>query len=240
MAGWNLKDGECLNPNASERDLWDAMNNFFQASPKTTTYKFCFFKSLLDLLPGNVSNPLSFNEVFCRFTEIYWELITKYGLNQAHATSQYAVSKVETIIDEFIVTKGLSYNTAFIDIRNDWRDSLTTQVEKQCSNNVVGAFYTSTNCLLYGFSKKDRSIAISASAIEFCKAHLSILEELNYFHWAKMLEKINGDTTPKALVTKMSRLGRLTAAGRYPLNDSPMAVGENQRYSLADIIPWNI
>jgi hypothetical protein len=49
MAGWSLKDGECLNPNASERELWDAVNHFLQSSRKTTAYKFCFFKNLLDL-----------------------------------------------------------------------------------------------------------------------------------------------------------------------------------------------
>lgn len=239
MAGWHLKDGECLNINATEHELWDAINHFFQAGHKTTTYKFCFFKSILDQMSGTEDGMLSFENIFCRFTEIYWELITKYGLNQAHATSQYAASRVETIIDEFIITKGLSYSSSFTDIRNDWRVSLTTQVEKQCSNNVVGAFYTSTNCLFYGFSKKERWITMSASAVKFCNTHMSILEELNYFHWAKMLERINGDTTPKALVTKMSRLGKLPIPRRYVLDDLPAAVGENQRYSLADIIPWN-
>ncbi|MEN3005449.1 hypothetical protein [Dehalobacterium formicoaceticum] len=239
MAGWNLKDGECLKPNATERELWDAVNHFFQAAHKTTTYKFCFFKSLLDLLPDDKDGALSFGKVFSRFTEIYWELITKYGLNQAHATSQYVASKVETIIDEFIVTKGLTYSTAFPDICNDWRDWLTSKVEKQCSVNVVGAFYTSTNCLFYGFSKKDRYITMSAAAIEFCSAHLSVLEELNYYHWAKMLEKINGDTTPKALVTKMLRLDRMPTPVRYSLDDFPMTISNNQRYNLADIIPWN-
>jgi hypothetical protein len=37
----------------------------------------------------------------------------------------------------------------------------------------------------------------------------------------------------------MSRLGKTATPGKYSLEDLPMAVGENQRYSLADIIPWN-
>lgn len=241
MAGWNLKEGDCLNLNATEHELWDAINCFYKEGHKTTTYKFCFFKSLLDLVDDGAGETLSFNAVFSRFTQIYWELITKYGLNQAHATSQYATSKVETLIDEFIATKGLTYDTSFQSVRSDWKQCLTSAVEKQCSSYVIGAFYTSTDCLFYGFSKKDHCIQMSAAAVVFCKTYFTVLEEINYYHWAKMLEKINGDSTPKALVTKMSQLGKMASVSKYEyfLNDLTQMTDSNIRYSLVDIIPWN-
>lgn len=239
MTGCDLKEGVCRNPNATEHELWDAINHLYQSGHKATTYKFCFFKCLLDLVNGKDAEVVGFCDIFNRFTEIYWELITKYGLSQIYASSKYQASKVEAIIDEFIAIRGLSYNTPFQSLRCEWRLWLTSTVGKQCSNYVVGAFYTNTNCLFYDFSKKDRSLKISSAFQAFCKAHSSILEEVNYYHWAKMLEKINGDSTPKALITKMSNLGRIASFVNHTPEDLPLADGRSQRYSLADIIPWN-
>lgn len=238
MVGWNLKEGICQNANASEHDFWAATSYLFEVAHKATTYKYCFFKTLLDITAAGGGENISYREVFERFTAIYWELITKYRLNQAYATSRYAISKVEAIIDEFIVAKGLDRNTEFYRICDDYREQLISEVEKLCSNNVVGAFFTSTNCIFYDFSKADRYIRMSKAAIKFCVEYHNTLEALNYYHWAKMLEKINGDTTPKALITKMAVLGKVPIQGKTAYTDCLIAYDEGRRYSLADMIPW--
>ena len=59
---------------------------FSDSCPKTSTYKFGFIKAILDnllsVIPSNLGMELTFEDLFSKFAENYWNLITKYYLKQ--------------------------------------------------------------------------------------------------------------------------------------------------------------
>ena len=71
MAGWNLKEGICVNQDPSDQEFWDALEHLYGWTHKTTTYKFCFLKCLLDLSVNGTEVEFTFDDLFCRFAEIY-------------------------------------------------------------------------------------------------------------------------------------------------------------------------
>ena len=241
MSGWDLKEGTCAKENPTDKELWDALNHMFKSTHKTTTYKFCFLKSLLDCSGATSRVHLSFSEIFKRFAEIYWDLIIKNGLCQVYQNSKFKKSKVEAIIDELVVDDNYPKNTSLEGLPPHIRNTLLSEIEKHCSRNVVGAFFESTFGLFYSFSKKDKAVVLTTCSKKFLSIYRDSIEEVNYFHWAKMLEKINGDSTPKSLVTKMSRLGRqseiiMNFAHSQIDNNSMLGV---QKFQLEDILPWS-
>ena len=101
MPGWNLNEGQYQKTDLNEDELWQSFNYIFSTkSMNTTSYKFCFIKSILE----NVFNVdqhyiLSFHDVFLKFTEIYWNLIVKFKLSQVNKC--FNKSSVEIIIEDF-------------------------------------------------------------------------------------------------------------------------------------------
>ena len=59
---------------------------FSDSCPKTSAYKFGFIKAILDnllsVIPSNLGMELTFEDLFSKFAENYWNLITKYYLKQ--------------------------------------------------------------------------------------------------------------------------------------------------------------
>ena len=87
MAGWDLKNGSITEYSVSEDRIWSLFNYVFSdSSRKRNTYKFGLVKSLLD----NVFNgqntesgiKYTYEELFSRFAENYWNLVIKYDLRQ--------------------------------------------------------------------------------------------------------------------------------------------------------------
>jgi hypothetical protein len=192
MAGWNLKEGLCLNQNPSEEELWNAIGHLFDYSHKTTTYKFCFMKCIIDCIPRTTGLEIDYKNLFYRFTEIYWVLVTKYGLSQIYANTKYQKSKVEDIIEQIACDHSIN---KIEDLSSNLRDDLVKKVTHYCSQNVVGAFYESTYGIIYSFSKKEKQIVLTEKSKSFFKQNSNIIEEQNYLCWAKMLEKINAKET---------------------------------------------
>ena len=102
MAGWNLRCGSITEYEVSEERIWSLFNFVFSdSSRKRNTYKFGLIKSLLD----NVFNGkqceegvfYSYEELFERFAENYWNLVVKYDLRQMRKDGKSIYSKVETI-----------------------------------------------------------------------------------------------------------------------------------------------
>src|SRR5690242_10624208 len=104
MSGWNLSQGHYLKEHISEDDIWAIFNHIFSSkSAKTTTYKYCFLKCLLDNI-FNVDEylTLDFDKIFAHFTEVYWNLVAKHKLCQVQGNSQWQKSSVEIIIEGFL------------------------------------------------------------------------------------------------------------------------------------------
>ena len=85
-AGWRLPNGEITKYFVEENELWSTFNFVFsEACAKQSTYKFGLIKSILDNLLSVVKSDrgleLSYRDIFAKFAENYWNLITKYNLS---------------------------------------------------------------------------------------------------------------------------------------------------------------
>ena len=82
---WNSDSNTVPFQNLTEADVIAMVNRALSGnSHHATTYKYAFFKSILD----NVFNVdietklLSYDNIAIRFTEIYWNLVLNYHLRQ--------------------------------------------------------------------------------------------------------------------------------------------------------------
>ena len=87
MAGWNLKCGSITEYNLSEDRIWSLFNFVFSdSSRKRNTYKFGLIKAIIDnIFNGKIVDEgvyFSYEEIFGKFAENYWNLVVKYNLRQ--------------------------------------------------------------------------------------------------------------------------------------------------------------
>ena len=82
-SGWNLQQGTLPFRPLSESDVIRIVNLALSPAKKhTSTYKYAFFKAMLDNL-FNVDGQrcfLNYDTIALRFTEIYWNLVLNYHL----------------------------------------------------------------------------------------------------------------------------------------------------------------
>ena len=100
MAGFDLKEGEYIKCIMSDDDMWSALSCVFSAKSRNdTSYKYGFLKALLDNLYNVDENlKLTFDQVFSKFGEIYWNLILKHGLKQKASTNDNRQSYLEQVL----------------------------------------------------------------------------------------------------------------------------------------------
>ena len=101
-AGHLLEKEKYKVKNLSDDEMWSLFSYLF--SPKSandTSYKFGFLKSILDNL-YNVDNELylSYDQLFSKFTEIYWNLVLSYHIRQKSPGKTNRRAKIETILYE--------------------------------------------------------------------------------------------------------------------------------------------
>ena len=77
------------------------------------------------------------------------------------------------------------------------------QVKVKCKQKVVGALFGDTSALFYSFSKKEEWIQINPAMYSFICKHKLMIEKLNYYEWARFLEKVNDDSRTLHLLTKI-------------------------------------
>ena len=100
MAGYNLKEGNYEKRHASDDELWSALSVVFSSkSVNDTSYKFGFLKAIIDNL-YNVDEDLklTFDQLFSKFGEIYWNLVLKYGLKQKKPTRDNRETALERVL----------------------------------------------------------------------------------------------------------------------------------------------
>lgn len=212
MAGWNLKSGELLSDKVSDDELWSLFSFVFSDScHKTNTYKFGLIKSICDqvydLYDYGCGYYLSYEKIFSKFTENYWNLVAKYHIKQMYFNGKSKFSKIEKIIIESINKEDLPSELVFQSINPTVKDSIIKSVATECKKCVIGALYNDFGGKLYSFDLKGSGIYLSSSAYEFiCKYKIEI-EKINYYSWAMFLEKINDDD---ALIRVLDKLEMAT------------------------------
>ena len=210
---WNSDSNTVPFQNLTEADVIAMVNRALSGnSHHTTTYKYAFFKSILD----NVFNVdietklLSYDNIAIRFTEIYWNLVLNYHLRQEIKTSHHEYTSVEKELFEFCKKYGFDYSEKqsifpFESLRPDLQIEITKKIKTQMMRYVVSAFCGDTDDQFYHFNKKDKSegIILNPDVYIALVKYKSVFEKQNYYEWIKYLEKANLEEDSYALANKL-------------------------------------
>ena len=215
---WNSKSGELNFSSLSDDEYWSLFNFVFSEScHKTSTYKFALLKSILDNLlnntPGENGQLIFYSDLFAKFAESFWNLVVKYHLHQQKPTAEGKTSKIEQIFGEAIKTNPVLENLEFASIEENARTQLIQKVQAECKKYVLGALYGDFGGKLYGFDQNGNFITLSQGAYGFLLKYKIEIEKLNYYAWAKFLEKINEENVLFHLLSKLE----LSLPERTPL-----------------------
>lgn len=208
MPGWNLKEGELKETILSDDDYWSLFNYVFSdACKKTNTYKFGLIKSICDHiyeLPSYAAGYfMSYEKIFEKFAENYWNLVLKYEIKQMAYNGKSEYSKVEEIIKSSAEKYKIPVGTPFDSIALDERGKIIREVTVECKKCVIGALYNDFDGMLYAFSLKGEGIILSTGARDFIARHKLEIERINYYSWARFLEKINSEDLTSRLLEKL-------------------------------------
>lgn len=199
--GYDLKEGYYSKRILSDDEMWKTVNWLFSThSINETSYKFLFFKALIDCLDQvDSKGRISFEQVFSRFTEISWNIIVKYNVRQKAITADHKECVLEQILYDY---NGICLENKYVAWNEIWdedRIKLCKKVKSACKRYVVGALYSDMNELLYSFNKKEEWIEFNPIMAKFINANRGIIENLNYYKWAKFYEQVNDKSTEEQL-----------------------------------------
>lgn len=217
MAGYNLKEGQYEARSVSDDELWSAISVVFtNKSRNDTSYKFGFLKSIIDNLYNVDSDlKLTFDQLFSKFGEIYWNLVLKYGLRQKAATYDNRETSLERVLHAAVNKYGINEPIPYESLTPEMMIDISHQIKVKCKENVVGALYEDTKRLFYSFSKKGEWIQINPEMYSFICKHKVIIEKLNYYEWAKFLEKVNEESSATKLLNKIDESSKRNNLSKY-------------------------
>ncbi len=217
MAGFDLKEGKYEERNASDDELWSVFACVFSSkSRNTSSYKFGFLKAIIDNLYNVDENlKLTFDQLFSKFAEIYWNLVLKHGLRQNTATRDNRETYLEQIlhgaVEKYQILEPIPYESLTAEMMLD----ISHQVKVKCKKCVVGALFEDTNRLFYSFSKKEEWIQINPVMYSFVCKHKVVIEKLNYYEWARFLEKVNEESVAVRLLDKIDESAKRNNLSMY-------------------------
>jgi hypothetical protein len=116
-------------------------------------------------------------------------------------------SKIELIIRDAVENYEIPENVGFQSLSDKDRDAITKNVTAECKKCVVGALYNDFEGKLYAFSLRGNGVFLSEDAYQFISKYKMEIEKLNYYAWARFLEKVNDDD---ALVRVLEKLDMAT------------------------------
>lgn len=187
--GWDRSCGELLDN--SSADFLSLLSYSLFSGMHTTTYKFCFLKSILEniySLDENFSISLAdIGETFC---SVYWNMICVHKMPQMPQYQTGARSIFEKIIEKMISENPYLDGVHFDSINSEARNKYLREAIPVFEKNVIGAFYDDVDGKLYGFSKKEKRIWFNKNSFEFLSNNKLILDQVNYYEWLKKIEII--------------------------------------------------
>lgn len=201
---YDLSEGYYKQGTLTDDEMWSAFSYALSSkSSHSASYKFGFLKSILDNLYEVDSDlRLTFDQLFSKFAEIYWNLILKYNLRQSPENVQGRMTNLEHVLyeakEKYLITSEIPYESLTEAMAFD----INKKVKNRCKANVVGALFGDTQELFYSFSKKGEWIQINPVMYGFVCKHKIVIEKLNYYEWAKYLEKVN-NLSADHLLTKI-------------------------------------
>ncbi len=204
-AGYDLKEGQYVDRAVSEDELWSAFSFFFSGqSRNATSYKFGFLKAVIDNLYNVDENlVLTFDQLFAKFAESYWNLVLKYGIRQQPLSKGKTATALENVLHTAVQKYCIVGGIPFESLTNEVKIYICTNVKRRCKGNVVGALYNDMKGLFYSFSRQGEWLKISPYMYEFLCKHKLAVEKVNYYEWAKYMEKVNDDAVLDHLLTKI-------------------------------------
>ena len=97
---------------------------------------------------------LTFDQLFSKFAEAYWNLVLKYGIRQQPAVKGKNATALEGILYAAVQKYNIAPNVPFESLTNEMKIYVCVNVKRKCKENVVGALYADLKGLFYSFSKK--------------------------------------------------------------------------------------
>lgn len=217
MANCDKKNGEYKKRNVSDDELWAALSVVFSSkSVNDTSYKFGFLKAIIDNL-YNVDEDLklTFDQLFGKFGEIYWNLVLKYGLHQKKVTKNNHISAIEHVLQDAAEKHHITEHIPYESLTDSMMIEISMKVKKNCKNHVVGALFGDTQELFYSFSVKEEWIQINPRMYAFICKHKVLIEKANYYEWAKFLEKVNDEELTTRLLGKIDESSKRSNLACY-------------------------
>ncbi len=147
--------------------------------------------------------------LFSKFTEIYWNLILKHRLKQQSKKETH----LEQILKDAFQRYSLPEGILFENLSSQMMIEITHKIKQKCKTYVIGALFEDTNRLFYSFSKKEEWIRIKPQMYEFLCKHKLAVEKLNYYEWARFLERINDSSVD--LLGKIDESAKRTNLSYY-------------------------
>lgn len=208
MASWNKKSGKVLDDNLSDEKIWEKIGFLYSSSSmKTNTYKFGFLKAILDNLFNGVNEKngvfYPYYDLFEKFAENYWNLVVKYELKQMRPNGKSTLSSLEKILLGEIDKDKTKANLEFESLDNDTKKHLVNEIKNKCKKCVIGALYGDFDGTIYEFDLSDDGLYLSYQYYYFFVKHKIVIETLNYFYWAKFIEKYNDEKKTYKLLEKL-------------------------------------
>ncbi len=216
-AGAHLSEGPYKEGKLTDDEMWSAFAYLFSSKAKhSASYKYGFLKSILDNLYNTDDQlVLTFDQLFSKFAEIYWNLVLKYKIRQSPQTVDGKATKLERALWSAREKCPLAEELPFENLPPDVRDYVCQRVANDCKDNVVGALYGDLQELFYSFSIRGRFIKFNPLMYEFACKHKVVIEKMNYYEWAKYLEKINADDAMNHLLTKLDESSKRNSLDYY-------------------------
>lgn len=192
-AGYDLKEGKYDQTYMSSTDIKNMLTFFFEnTSKKESTYKYAMFKSIIDNMDIAMDRTynISFDQLFVRFSEIYWVLVFKHKIPQKVPSSKAPQTLAEKIIEDTAIKYGIQKETEFHSLSERVQREVIKQMKKKCSRYVFGALYAETNRLLYSFSKEKECIELNPLVVNYIQKHEKTVQMQNYKAWGSFYVNI--------------------------------------------------
>lgn len=205
MSGYYLTEGLYIKRTLNDEQMWRIIKTALSSRSKhSSSYKFAFFKSLLDnLYIVDKDYRLSFDVIFNRFTEMYWGLVKKYNLKQNNSSGNHRETYLEQIFFKVSDKYLQDGYVPFKSLSEEVQRKICYNVKLKCKAYVVGALYSDMGKSLYSFSKNEEWIMFNPSMHEFLCQNRKVIEQLNKYEWARFMERTNCDNPVINLVTDL-------------------------------------